>query len=187
MNSGDHQYWEAISSGDRQGLEAIYQEFASGTIHLVTRSGGNREDARDVFQSALIVLFQQVREGKTQPTGSFGGFLYAICRNIWGNRLQKKSFKEVSLPDDIKYTLEAPPGESIEEEEKRRLFRDKMKQLGADCRRLLELFFAGHSMEEIRREMGYGSVSYASKRKFGCKEQLITLIREDARFRELNI
>jgi len=187
MNSGDHQYWEAMSSGDRKGLEAIYEEFASGVVHLVTRSGGTREDARDVFQSALIVIFQQVRAGGLQPTGSFGGLVNAVCRNIWGNRLQKKSFKEVSLPEDIKYTLEAPLENGIEEEEKRQLFREKMKQLGADCRRLLELFFAGHSMEEIRKEMGYGSVSYASKRKFGCKEQLTTLIRKDARYQELNI
>ncbi|MCB0586984.1 MAG: sigma-70 family RNA polymerase sigma factor [Phaeodactylibacter sp.] len=185
MSLEEDQYLKALRRGDGKGVERIYEEFAPAIFRLVTRNGGSGEDARDVFQSALLVIFQQCREEKLQLSGSFGGLLYGVCRNIWGNRLQKKSFREVSISEDIKHHLEEPWQNGIEEEEKRKLLRDKMKELGADCQRLLQLFFARESLEDIRRKMGYSSINYATKRKFVCKEKLIELIRRDRRYQEL--
>lgn len=185
MTLNNNQYLKAIEVGDHKGLEQIYREFAPAVLKLVTSNGGSKEDARDVFQSALIVVYQRMKEDKLTLSGSFGGLLYGISRNIWGNRLQKKSFKEVSIPEEAKYTLEETWQDEIEEEEKRKLLRDKMKQLGVQCRQLLELFFANISMEEIRQHLGFGSVSYAMKRKFICKEKLVNLIKEDPRYKEL--
>lgn len=185
MADQDDFYIQAIRGGDRNGLEQIYKEFVPAIMRLVCRNGGTREDARDVFQTALIVIFQRSREGKLELSGSFSGLLYGICRNIWGNRLQKKSFQEVSLPEEIKYTLQAPWEDRIVKEEKNQLLRDQMNNLGDSCRKILELFFSGKSMEEIRQEMDFASIGYAMKRKFVCKERLIELIKKDQRFGEL--
>lgn len=185
MAIGDDSYLQAVKEGDRKGLEQIYEKFAPSVIRLICQNGGTRDDARDVFQSALIVIFQRSREGELSLSGSFGGLIFGICRNIWGNRLQKRSFQEVSLPEELKYTLQAPWEDRIAEEEKKQLLRDQMKRLGQDCRRILELFFSGSSMEDIRQEMSFGSVSYTMKRKFVCKKKLIEAIRQDQRFEEL--
>ena len=179
-------YLEAIRTNNRAGLEEIYQEFLPGIIRLITTKGGNRDDAMDVFQSALIILFERVREKEFELQGAFGGFLHSICRNIWGNRLQKKSFQEVRTADFIKYDRGEGDWEALMvQEEKRVLLVDHLNRIGEECRKLLRMFFDRKSMKEIQEAMGWKSVSYASKRKFQCKEKLISSIQGDPRFREL--
>ena len=73
----------------------------------------------------------------------------------------------------------------LESTERRRLFRDKFKQLGEDCQRVLKMFLEGISMVKIAEKMGYASEGYAKKRKFKCKQKLTSLIKADVRFQEL--
>ena len=74
---------------------------------------------------------------------------------------------------------------SIEEAEENKIFWDAFEQLGQDCQKLMRLFFDKVRMEKIAELMGFGSVSYAKKRKFQCKERLVNLVKEDLRFQEL--
>ncbi len=187
MSEDRDSHVKAIRTGDQEGIRRIYQEFLPSIINLISSKGGNREDALDVFQSALIVVFERVRTEEFDLHGSFGGFLHHICRNIWGNRLQKKSFQEVRTADFIKYDRGGEEWEPfLVQEEKRLLLMDHLSRIGRECQQVLRMFFDQKSMKEIQEAMGWKSVSYASKRKFQCKERLISSIQDDPRFVELN-
>ncbi|MCR9290853.1 MAG: sigma-70 family RNA polymerase sigma factor [Bacteroidetes bacterium] len=185
MKEKEEYYLNAIISGDRTGLEEIYAQFFPRITHLITKNGGSRDDAQDVFQDAILILYEKVRKDDFKLSSNFYTLLHGICRNILGNRLQKSSFKEVTLPDDLKYTT----GDDIEQDifilEESQLFWDSFKLLGDDCQKLMTLFFDRVKMKEIMKMMGFGSESYAKKRKFQCKEKLIGFIKQDARFNEL--
>ena len=142
-------------------------------------------DRKGLHQDALIVIFKKVQEADFQLTSGFYTLLYGICRNLWGNRLQKKSGNEVSIPEDYKYTGEAGLSQLLEQQEEEQLFWDAFRQLGQDCQQLLQWFFAKVKMAEIAERMEYSSVGYAKKRKFQCKEQLIQRVKADARYSEL--
>ena len=157
MRPADEHYINAIRNNDRKGLQ----------------------------QDALIVIFKKVQEADFQLTSGFYTLLYGICRNLWGNRLQKKSGNEVSIPEDYKYTGEAGLSQLLEQQEEEQLFWDAFRQLGQDCQQLLQWFFAKVKMAEIAERMEYSSVGYAKKRKFQCKEQLIQRVKADARYSEL--
>jgi RNA polymerase sigma factor (sigma-70 family) len=152
---------------------------------LITLNGGSEADAQDIFQSAILTIYEKAQAKDFQLTSKFYTLLYGICRNLWGNRLQKKSFKEVTLLDDVKYSSEENIEVDIEKTEEQELFWDAFQHLGEDCQKLLRLFFDKEKMEKIAKMMGYGSVSYAKKRKFQCKEKLIEWIKKDDRFNEL--
>ncbi len=184
MTNTDHQYLTAIRTGDLGGLRRIYQEFLPPVSSLITRNGGTHEDAKDIFQDALVVLYEKSRGGRFELTSTFYTLFYGICRNLWGNRLQKKSRTEVTLPDDPKFMDAADLEQIILEEEKNRLFWDAFRLLGADCQRLLHLFFEKKTMEEIAATMQFSSVGYAKKRKFQCKENLLNFVKADPRFPE---
>ena len=49
----------------------------------------------------------------------------------------------------------------------------------------MRLFFDKTNMEKIAELMGFGSVNYAKKRKFQCKERLVSLVKADSRFQDL--
>ncbi len=139
----------------------------------------------DVFQDALVVMFEKCRQEHFTLRSSFGTFLYGICRNLWGNRLQKKSRTEVTLSEDFKFTDSTNLEFDMQTAEEERIFWDAFRKLGADCQKLLHLFFDQKSMEEIAESMQFSSVGYAKKRKFQCKEQLIERVKGDARFVEI--
>jgi RNA polymerase sigma factor (sigma-70 family) len=184
MRNTDQEFISAIRSGDTAGLRKIYREFLPRIAGLVTRSGGTYEDAKDVFQDALVVLFEKCREERFELKSAFSTLLYGVCRNLWGNRLQKKSRTEVTIPDDPKFSSDDDLEGAILEEEKNRILWDAFRQIGADCQRLLELFFAKKSMAEIAEAMGFSSVGYAKKRKFQCKEHLLEKVKSDLRYQE---
>ena len=184
MTQPDQTYIDAIRTGNPEGLRSIYREFLPMVSGLVTRSGGRREEAQDVFQDALMVMYEKCRSDGFTLTSSFSTYLYGIARNIWGNRLQKKSRTEVTLPDDFKLNDQTNLLHSILQAEEERIFWDAFQRLGDDCQKLLQLFFEKIKMEEITTIMQYGSVGYTKKRKFQCKEQLISWVQKDPRYLE---
>lgn len=176
---------QAIINGDSEGLRKIYTDLLPRIRKLILRNGGQEEDAQDIFQSAILIIYEKALKDDFQLTSSFYTLLYGICRNLWGNRLQKKSFQEVTLPLDIKYKSDQNIEEELERVEEQDLFWFAFQQLGVDCQRLLRLFFEKEKMERIAQVMGYTSISYAKKKKFMCKEKLIKLVKADQRFEEL--
>ena len=185
MQPSENEFIKAISTGDSKGLRQIYETFLPRIRKLITNNGGSEADAQDIFQSAILTIYEKCQKPDFKLTSKFFTLLYGICRNLWGNRLQKKSFKEVTLIEDVKYKSEENIEFDIEQTEEQALFWSSFQKLGEDCQKLLRLFFDKEKMEKIAQMMGYGSVSYAKKRKFQCKEKLVDLVKKDIRYKEL--
>lgn len=121
---------------------------------------------------------------------SFGGFFYRVCQNLWLNRRTKKStVSEVTLTEGDKHVAEASAYFSDAELlklERGKLFWQAFQKLGPDCPKILELFFQNTSMEEIAKQMGYGSEGYARCSKYVCKERLVELVKSNPAFQELS-
>lgn len=185
-NTIDNQtYIEGIKNGDAAVIRSIYENYHQAIIHLVEKNKGNSEDARDVFQEGLMLLFQKVQDPKFNLTSSFLTYFYAVCRNIWSNKLRKKSKSEVTITDQMTLILGEEDLPGIEQNEQYVLYRKKFLQLGEDCQKVLDFFLQKISMKEIMEKMGFGSIAYAKKRKFQCKEQLVKMIKQDPVFVEL--
>ncbi len=185
MSANQEFYIQSLLKGDPKGLRQIYQEFLPRIRKLITTKGGSEQDAQDIFQNALILLYEKAQKPGFKLTSNFYTLLYGVSWNLWGNRLQKKSFKEVSIPENVKYSTDDDIQMDMERSEEQALFWEAFKELGEDCQRLMRLFFEKVKMEEIAEKMGYASVGYAKKRKFQCKEKLVGLVKEDVRFEEL--
>ena len=185
MKNEEFSYIKAIQDGDSAGIKKIYQKFRPRIQHFITSKGGSLQDANDVFQDALVIIHRKVQSENFKLSSNFYTLLYGVCRNIWGNQLQKKSRTEVTLSEDYKYTYEPGISQLVEKQEETRVFWEAFKQLGQDCQQLLELFFAKVKMVDIVEQLGLSSVSYAKKRKFQCKERLVKLVKADNRYIEL--
>lgn len=180
-------FLKAILEGDRAALGRLYALQFPVIRGLVRDRGGSEADAKDIFQDAVLLIYQKARQPGFQLTSQFGTFFYGICRNLWLNRRTKKSASaEVTFTDDVKYT---PDDTSWEEDllhvERGHVFWRAFRQLGADCQKLLELYFQKIPMETIAARMGYGSEGYARRRKLQCKDRLTGLVKKDPAYREL--
>ena len=152
---------------------------------LVRDHGGSEDDAKDVFQDAVIVLYEKAQQPDFQLTSKFSTLFYGVCNNLWRSRQQKKSASEVTIPDHAKYIADGSAEVDLLQVERGKLFYRALRQLGDDCQKLLELFFQKRSMDDIAQQMGFASEGYARRRKSQCKDRLVELVKNDPAFKEL--
>ncbi|MEZ5070490.1 MAG: hypothetical protein R2751_05860 [Bacteroidales bacterium] len=74
---------EGIRKHDARVLEEVYQTHFPVIEALVKRNQGSTDEARDVFQEALVVIYLKVRDEHLELTCKFGTYLYAVCKKIW--------------------------------------------------------------------------------------------------------
>ncbi|MGB0931870.1 MAG: RNA polymerase sigma factor [Chitinophagales bacterium] len=181
----DEIYLEGIKRGNRKVIHLVYQKFYKAIAHLVETHGGSEEDARDVFQEGLMVMYQKSQSVDFQLKSSFLTYFYTVCRNIWSNKLRKKPKKQVTFDTQLLSIEVEDPNINIEKNQQYFLYRKKFLELGKDCQKILGLFLKKVKMEEITKQMGYSSINYTKKRKFLCKEKLVQLIQKDRSFEDL--
>ncbi|MGB0931017.1 MAG: RNA polymerase sigma factor [Chitinophagales bacterium] len=184
MNQTEYIYLQYITQNDRTGLQKIYSLFLPRIAKFIVANGGNVHDAKDVFQDAIVIIYQKARKDDFKLTSKFSTLLYGVCRNLWGNRLQKVSRRRVTFLEEDKYKdVVADLDNVMEKEEKSKLLWMAFKQLGAECQKLMQLFFGKKKMVEIVEVMGYSSLAYGKKRKYVCKERLVKRIKESEEYR----
>ena len=187
MISQNSAYLQALQKGSKNDLRKIYQEFLPRIKKMVVARGGGGEDAKDVFQDALIIIYEKAKAGEIKGNSSFYTLLYGVSLNVWRNRLRKSSKKEVTISEEETQSVMPDIEQRIQEEEEGKLFYTAFKKLGEDCQKVLRYFFDDKKMQEIMDLMEYSSLSYTKKRKFQCKEQLVKYIKADERFLELKV
>lgn len=177
---------EGIKQRDGQIMHFVYVEYFPMIQDLVQKNGGTREDASDVFQEGMVVLYEKVQDRSMEWSSTIKTYLFAVCRNKWLMELRKKRIRNTaSVLKETTGTLdETYIHKDIITSERNELMRKHFKQLGDDCRRILTLFFESTSMRDIGKKMGF-SEAYAKKKKFTCQKQLIEAVMSDPVFNEL--
>ena len=176
---------KGIAKGDDKVLKAFYQRNLVAIRQYVLQNSGQTEDVEDVFQDALVFLYQKLQEGTLEINCSIHTYFYAVCKNMWRNRLRKKhkivnqeAFQET---EDV---LTPTVIDSLQKKEREALFQNYFFKLGKKCQELLTWVFEGKSMREISELTDY-SEGYARKKKFDCKKSLLILLENDPCYQEL--
>lgn len=171
-------FLDGILRDDPATLLEIYRQCYPVVRGIILRYGGMEQDAQDMFQEAILLIYQRLKSGKLTLTSRFGSLLNGVAYNLFRSYQQKKDVSgTVTFPADDKYALENDLEMEFEKIELQRLFDQAMEQLGEDCRQVLLLFFQDKSMEEIAEIMKYGSTDYARRKKYLCKEKLLEIIK----------
>ena len=158
-----------LRARDRLSYEFLYRVVRPDVRRFVQRNHGCEADAEDVFQEALLVLADKVRQPEFQLTSSFRTYLLAIVRNLWLNRLRARRGQGVAcdvadLPD------EAAPTDEPSLLSRVLGWLDRASPL---CRRLLHaLYFDNESMDELLPRMGWKNKHTAANQKYKCVQQV---------------
>lgn len=150
----------------------------------VVQNNGNNEDAKDLFQQALLVFYQKISEGKYDHTAKISTFLYAICRNNWNKKLTRGKERH-HIPLDEKHDLGFDDENLINEENQptqslKDFLSEKIKELGDPCQSILIFHeFYKLSMTNIAEKMGYKNENTVRQQKYKCLIRLRKLIPTD--------
>lgn len=159
---------------------SLYKKIFPSVKFYILSNNGREEDAEDIFQDALVIVFRKLKEKQFTLTSSLGTFLFAISKNLWRQQLRRRSrFTRFGENVDI-------PGEHPETEEMNALTEELVKiydhhfsQLKPASKNVLSMYLDKASMEEITMTMGYKCPSYAKVKKYLCKEELKKSIQQD--------
>ena len=181
-----HDFIKGIKNRDNKILKIIYKEHFLLIKSFILKNSGTIDDARDVFQEAIIVIYRYTKKDNFKINCSFETFLYSICRTIWLNNLRNKKIRTDKLDDIREYiTFTASDDEQIEESAEYKLYQKHFQKLGDECKKLLQLFYDKVPYKEIAKRMNYKSIGLVKKKKYKCKEFLLKSIREDPEYKLL--
>ncbi|MEP4093945.1 sigma-70 family RNA polymerase sigma factor [Reichenbachiella sp.] len=153
-------------------LEYLYDTFFKSIKSFVLNNSGSEEDAQDVFQDGIAIVFQNVLQNKFKKEASLNTYTYSICKNLWLMKIRKNSkITEVDILGEVE--VEDVKNEYVSLQRLEKI----INELNPDCQRVLKAFyFESKSMEEIQRLFGLGSIQATKNKKLRCMKHLMQLI-----------
>lgn len=185
----DQSYIEGLANNDSVVIQSIYKKFVPKVVSYIRNNSGDEDQAQDVVQEIMILLFNQAKAGKLQLSCPFDAYFFLLCKRKWLNELKKASNKGVTINEG--FTSNNEPTEDMVAqtevfEEKQQLFDVMFQKLGDKCQELLKLSFTIKSMEEVAEKLNV-TYGYVRKKKSLCTGQLTQWIQENSRFKSLKI
>ncbi len=177
--NADSRILEQIKNGDEEALVTLYKTNRKPIGSFMAMNNGSSDDAEDMLQEALVVLWERVRSGKFEYHAQLNTFIFATVKNMWLRQLARKrrvsgSLDEETMPDGEPSVLDL-----LIEDEQANTIRTALKKLGDPCQALLLMFYWEElSMEEIAPRLGFANAQTAKSKKYQCKKALEKLLRE---------
>lgn len=174
QDSNEDLLLKGLAQNNKEAIETIYKQNYGSIQHFILNNNGTADDAKDIFQEAMIVLYEKVNSDNFVLTAQIKTYVYSVCRRLWLKRLQQTQ--------RIGYSVEGleemvPVEEELEEHEKRsqdfHLMEKALGAMGEPCKSLLQAFyFENRNMQEIAERFGYTNADNAKNQKYKCLMRL---------------
>ena len=176
-NSGiptDSEVILGILNNSESVLKRLYIAYFPMVLQLIINNNGNTDDAKDIYQEAIIILYNKVKAGNFELSSKLKTYIYSICRRLWLKRLSQmnkyggniKDFEEfLSVDDDSEKNTETDLQFSK--------MGNALNLLGEPCKTIIEDFYINNrSMQEICENFGYTNADNAKTQKYKCLQRL---------------
>jgi len=172
-----------LRRGEDQALNEVYRKCRDYCIKFLVNNGADTEKAADLFQDAIIVFYEKVKNQDFELRSSVQTYLNSICRNQWLTHLRDNKEVFVKDPETFEYVNNLTDWfDEYEDERQNRIEKIKialqqMESNGGNCKELLMLFFyEKKKMEEIAAHFGYTNADNAKAQKYKCQERLKKMV-----------
>lgn len=164
--------FDRIKGGDEKALEYLYKKYYRMMTKMVISNSGTEEEARDIYQDALIVFWQKCTSGNLVMTSKISTYIYSICQNLWRKELDRK--KRLSNEEkDMPVVLDTDTAE------REKIIAKCIAQLGDTCKKVLMYYYFDElSMQDIADKLGFANTDTAKTKKYKCKKKLDDIIKE---------
>ncbi len=160
-----------IRDGDEGALDYLYKKHFRMMTNLVLKNSGTEEEAKDVYQEALLAFWQKASSGNLVLTSKISTYLYSICLNQWRKELDRKSRLSHEEVDGEMY-------QDFGQQENAKIIVKCIDELGDVCKKILTYYyFDGLNMTEIAERLNFANTDTAKTKKYKCKKKLDTLVK----------
>ncbi len=166
---------KGLAANENQAIETIYKDNYNTIQAFILNNSGSADDARDIFQEAMIVLYEKAQSGEFELSSQLKTYIYSVCRRLWLKRLNQMQRYSNGATDNLEETIAVE--EDMERHEKKNadfvLMEEAMAKIGEPCKSLLDAYYIQKKhMQEIAADFGYTNADNAKTQKYKCLMRL---------------
>ncbi len=183
---------KGVLENNRNLVQYIYDRYFQDISKFIEKFGGSKDDAMDVFQDGIIVIYEQMKNGKAEEIENFKTYFFSICKFKWFNTIRDGKFGEFTniemeeiLPSFEYNQLSDKLNEIIEKERRVKIYFNSFMKLNSACQKMIRFLAYGWVIEDIAAEMNY-SVVYTYRKRQNCLNKLIELVEESIKMNQNN-
>jgi RNA polymerase sigma factor (sigma-70 family) len=165
---------QGLAKEDKNSIEKIYRDHFNMVQSMVINNNGSPDDAADIFQELMIVLFEKSKTGHFELHCQLKTFIYAVSRRLWLkklNQLQRFSSSAESMEEIVSVDEDMEVHENRQKEFS--IMEAALEKIGEPCKSLLEAYYIQKKqMQAIAADFGYTNADNAKTQKYKCLVRL---------------
>ena len=138
------------------------------------------EESFDAYADSVLSAIDTITKGLFENRSSLKTYLYKIFHNKCVDLIRKKTTNKMSVHqttaiDDMMMQLSdtaKPVIQQLIERSDLEVLKNKIKELGENCRKLLEMFADGYNDKEIATAMEYKTADVVKTSRLRCLDKL---------------
>jgi len=155
---------------------ALYQKVFPAVARYVSKCGGSFDEAKDVFQDALLSYYEKSRSANTDIKNSEGAYIYGTARYLWIKRY-KEGQQTTQLDDSAAADLAMETTIPLSEDKLLHF----LETAGKRCMELLRSFYYDQlPMTKVAQLFGFSGVRSATVQKYKCIEKVRESVKQKA-------
>lgn len=150
-------------------LQHFYKKVFPVLSRYVSRMGGSFEEAKDVFQDALIIYYEKLVASNNEDIAkNDNAYLLGIAKHLWLQKYRNSS---------MNVSLDAVDHEILNEDQDSNFVAGKLMHYlevsGQKCMEILKAFYYDKlPVQQLAKLFGYASVRSATVQKYKCLEKV---------------
>lgn len=167
-----------LSGKDKNVIDSLYKDVFPNVKRYIKKNSGNKEEAEDCFQEAMMKFYRQVLKGEFNTKYKVHGYIYSLSIRLWLNNI-KKDKPKVSLEhvDVNLLQLEVTPDNTELFEGDNDVVLEILLKLGEKCKNLLyHAVYSDLINEDLMHRYGYNSIAAVKMQHKRCKQKMIQLL-----------
>lgn len=162
-----------LANGNREATEQIYKQHNKVVTGWIVQNGGDAIDADDIFQEAMMVLFEKSQSADFRLSCKIGTYLFAVSKHLWYKKIKRDQRWKPGVEEGDNLLYEEDVAGHEEREVHYSQLDAALEKLGEPCRSLLKAFYhEDKSMQQIAEDFGYTNADNAKTQKYKCLTRL---------------
>jgi len=167
-----------IVKGDTEVTDTVFLQLYKKVLPIVARyigrRGGTLDEAKDIFQDALLLYYERVLREKVVIQQSEKAYIFGIARHLWIQRSKQRAATE-PLTEQVDQPTSSAEGIADQ------YLMQLLTQAGERCMHLLKTFYYEKlTMSTLAKQFGFSSERSATVQKFKCLEKVRDFIKTKA-------
>ncbi|WP_413666595.1 RNA polymerase sigma factor [Mucilaginibacter sp. Mucisp86] len=158
-------------------ITGLYKSTFPVVAKYVSKMGGSFDDAKDVFQDALVIFYEKAVANELLLVSSEKAYLLGIAKHIWF-----KKFRDNLFNQNFDCFAEGfDVAEQINEQPSANKLMRYLETTGKKCMELLSAFyFHKLPMKDVASLFGYAGERSATVQKYKCIEKVRETVKEQS-------